>query len=114
MRRNAGQRKYIWTCGDGIPTFRYPHSSSSYFALRPEENYLCASQRTAKEDKKETARNDSCVVKIVGYRGNRVVTSIPNLVTCGRFSWEAATLLLEAKSIAWPKCDWKDYVNRKM
>jgi hypothetical protein len=38
------------------------------------------------------ARNDSCVVKIVGYRGNRVVSSIPNLVTCGRFSWDAPTV----------------------
>jgi hypothetical protein len=50
-------------------------------------NPSCASQRTAKE----TARNDSCVVKIVGYRGNRVVTSIPLLITCRRFSWEAPT-----------------------
>jgi hypothetical protein len=41
---------------------------------------LCASQRTGKE----TACNDSCVVTIVGYRGNsvyRVVASIPIWVT---------------------------------
>jgi hypothetical protein len=56
-------------------------------------------QRTAKE----TARNDSCVVTIVGYRGNsvyRVVASIPIWVTvtslaiwvtCGRFLWKAPT-----------------------
>jgi hypothetical protein len=33
--------------------------------------------------------------EIVGYRGNRVVTSIPNLVTCGRFLWKAPTNPLE-------------------
>jgi hypothetical protein len=43
------------------------------------------------------ARNCSCVTTTVGYRGNlvyRVVASIPLSVTCGRFSWEAPTLLL--------------------
>jgi hypothetical protein len=39
-------------------------------------NPLCVSQRTAKE----TARNDSCVVTIVGYRGNRVA-SLPIWLT---------------------------------
>jgi hypothetical protein len=52
-----------------------------------EENYLCASQWTAKV----TARNDSCVVTIVGYRGNRVVVSISIWVTCGRFLRKAPT-----------------------
>jgi hypothetical protein len=57
-------------------------------------NPLCGSQRTAKE----TARNDSCVVKIVGYRCNRVVTSIPNLVTCGRFLWKAPTVATKLRN----------------
>jgi hypothetical protein len=59
-----------------------------------EENYLCASQRTAEE----TACNDSCVISIVGYHGNsvyRVVASIPIWVSCGRFLWKAPTSLLK-------------------
>jgi hypothetical protein len=64
-------------------------------------NPLCASQRTAKE----TACNDSCVVTIVGYRGNSVyrfvasipiwvtVTSLAIWVTCVRFLWKAPTPL---------------------
>jgi hypothetical protein len=51
----------------------------------------------------EAARNNSCVVTIVGYHGNyvyRVVASIPIwvtvtslaiLVTCGRFQWKVPT-----------------------
>jgi hypothetical protein len=40
------------------------------------------------------ARNGSCVITIVGYRGNlvyRVVASIALWVTCGRFPWGAPT-----------------------
>jgi hypothetical protein len=42
----------------------------------------------------EAARNNSCVITIVGYHGNsvyRVIASIPVLVTCGRFPWKAPT-----------------------
>jgi hypothetical protein len=75
--------------------------------LRPlvlRRNPLCASQRTAKE----TARDDSCVVTIVGYSGNSVyrvvawisiwvtVTSLAIWVTCGRFPWKAPTTFIIA------------------
>jgi hypothetical protein len=49
----------------------------------------------------KTTRIDSCVVKIVGYRGNRVVTSIPNLVTCARFLWKAPTKQTNKRNRIW-------------
>jgi hypothetical protein len=42
----------------------------------------------------EAARNNSCVITIVGYHGNpayRVTASIPIWITCGRFPWKAPT-----------------------
>jgi hypothetical protein len=51
----------------------------------------------------EAARNNSCVITIVGYHGNSVygvvdsipiwvtVTSLAILVTCGRFPWKVPT-----------------------
>jgi hypothetical protein len=49
----------------------------------------------------EAARNNSCVITIVGYHGNsvyRVVALIPVWVTCGRFPWEAPTHLFRYKT----------------
>jgi hypothetical protein len=46
----------------------------------------------------ETAPNNPCAITIVGYHGNyvyRVVASIPEWVTCGRFPWKAPTHVYE-------------------
>jgi hypothetical protein len=44
--------------------------------------------------RRQRARNNSCAITIVGYHGNyayRVVASIPEWVTCGRFPWKSPT-----------------------
>jgi hypothetical protein len=57
-----------------------------------------------------TARNNTCFVVIVGYHGNPVyravawipicvcVTWLPKFLTCGRFQWEAPTLVFKLNS----------------